>query len=118
MVGLFFFLLELMLVPFKPKLRLAAENAGLQQQVTILQREVRGRVLPTSGDRLFFVQLYRWFPSILGALSIIKPDTVLRWHRDGFRRYWRWKSRNLGGRPPVSAELRGLIRQMSQENPL
>jgi hypothetical protein len=63
----------------------------------ILQRKVRGRVVLTNRDRLFFVQLYRWFPSILRVMSAVQPDTLLRWHRGGFRGYWRWKSRELGG---------------------
>jgi hypothetical protein len=62
------------------------------------------------------IQLYRWFPSILKAVMIIRPETVVRWHRAGFRRYWRWKSRNPGGRPRIDAGLRALIRQMSIEN--
>jgi len=66
----------------------------------------------------FLVQLYRWCPSILRALVIIEPETVVRWHRAGFRCYWRWKSRLRGGRPQISAELRALIRRMSIENPL
>src|SRR5208337_1976520 len=69
-------------------------------------------------DRWFFVQLYRWFPSILDVLTIIRPETLVRWHRAGFRRYWHWKSRRRGGRPQVQSELRALIRQMSVENPL
>jgi hypothetical protein len=72
----------------------------------------------TNLDRWFFVQLYRWSPSILKVLTIIRPETLVRWHRTGFRRYWRWKSRRRGGRPPVETELRALIRQMSIENPL
>jgi hypothetical protein len=60
--------------------------------------------------------MYRWFPSILPVVMIIRPETLVRWHRAGFRRYWRWKSRRLGGRPPIEAELRALIRQMSTEN--
>jgi transposase InsO family protein len=67
---------------------------------------------------MFFIQLYRWFPSILSVLTIIRPETLVRWHRAGFRRYWRWKSRSLGGRPQIDTELRALIRQMSIENPL
>ena len=118
MIGLLFFLLRLLVLPFKPKLRLEAENAALRQQVSILQRKLRGRVQLTNGNRLFFLQLYRWFPSILKAMTIVQPDTLVRWHREGFRRYWRWKSRNLGGRPAISAELRALIRRMSLENPL
>jgi hypothetical protein len=84
----------------------------------VLQRKVRRRVQFTNSDRLFFIQLYRWFPSVLKAMTIIRPETLVRWHRAGFRRYWRWKSRNLGGRPQISADLRALIRRMSVENVL
>ena len=118
MIGLLIFLLRLLVLPFKPKLRLEAENAALKQQLSILQRKLHGRVELTNGNRLFFLQLYRWFPSILKAMTIIQPETLLRWHREGFRRYWRWKSRNCGGRPSISAELRALIRRMSLENKL
>jgi hypothetical protein len=79
-------------------------------------RRLRGRVQFTNNDRLFFIQLYRWFPSVLKAMTIMRPETVMRWQRAGFRRYWRWKSRNLGGRPKIAADLRALIRQMSIEN--
>jgi hypothetical protein len=78
----------------------------------------RRRVQFTNSDRLFFIQLYRRFPSVLKALTIIRPETLVRWHRAGFRRYWRWKSRNLGGRPRISTELRALIQRMSVENRL
>ena len=64
------------------------------------------------------MQLYRWFPSILHSLVLIRPETLIRWHRSGFRLYWRWKSRSRGGRPRIDAELRALIRQMSSDNPL
>jgi len=67
---------------------------------------------------LFLIQLYRWFPSVLKAITIIRPETLVRWHRAGFRRYWRWKSRSLGGRPQIDADLQGLIRRMSADNPL
>jgi transposase InsO family protein len=70
----------------------------------------------TNNDRWFFVQLYRWFPSILPVLMIIRPETLVRWHRAGFRRYLRWKSHRRGGRPQIETELRVLIRQMSTEN--
>jgi len=59
------------------------------------------------------VMLYRWFPSVLKAITIIRPETLVRWHRAGFRGYWRWKSRSLGGRPRIAADLRPLIRRMS-----
>ena len=98
MIALLVFLLRLLVLPSKANPQLEAENAALRQQVAILQRKVRGRVRLTNSDRLFFVLLYRWFPSILKTMTIIEPETLVRWHRAGFRRYWRWKSRNLGGR--------------------
>src|SRR6266481_1242794 len=92
MVALISFLLNVVASLFKSKSRLDAENAALRHQLIVLQRKVRGRVPFTNGDRLFFVQLYRWFPSVLKAMTIIRPETLVRWHRAGFRRYWRWKS--------------------------
>jgi hypothetical protein len=118
MVALLFFALAILASPFKSKRRLAAENVALRQQLTVLRRQVRGRVRLTNNDRLFFVQLYRWFPSTLKSITIVRPETLVRWHRAGFRCYWRWKSRSLGGRPQIEANLRALIRQMSVENPL
>jgi transposase InsO family protein len=79
---------------------------------------VRGRVRLTNSDRWFLVQLYRLFPSILQVLTIIRPETLVRWHRAGFRCYWRWKSCSRGGRPQIEPDLRALIRRMSIENPL
>jgi hypothetical protein len=118
MISLFCFFLALFASPFKSKSRLEAENAALRHQLIILRRKVRSRVQLTNGDRLFFIQLYRWFPSTLKAITIIRPQTLVRWHRAGFRRYWRWKSRSLGGRPQIDADLRALIRRMSVDNPL
>src|SRR5437879_6298587 len=118
MVALLCFFLTLFASPFKSKGRLEAENAALRHQLNVLQRKVRGRVQLTNGDRLFLMQLYRWFPSVLKAITIIRPETLVRWHRAGFRRYWRWKSRSLGGRPQIDADLQGLIRPMSAEQPL
>jgi hypothetical protein len=83
-----------------------------------LRRKVRGRVRLTDGDLLFFIQLYRWFPTILNAITIVRPETLVRWHRAGFRRYWRWKSHSLGGRPQIDGDLRALIQRMSVDNPL
>src|SRR5260221_140648 len=118
MIGLLCFFLAVVGLPFKSKLRLEAENAVLRHQLIVLRRRLHGRVRLTNHDRCFFVQLYRWFPAILQVLAIIRPETLLRWHRAGFRGYWRWKSRPRGGRPQIDTELRGLIRRMSVENPL
>jgi transposase InsO family protein len=110
-IGLLWFILAILVSPFRSVARLC-------QQLIILRRKCRGRVRPTNGERLFFVQLYRWFPSILQVLEIIRPETLVRWHRAGFRSYWRWKSRGRGGRPQIDAALRALIREMSVDNPL
>ena len=99
-------------------MRLEAENAVLRHQLMVLRRRLHGRVRLTNHDRWFFIQLYRWFPSILQVLPIIRPETLVRWHRAGFRRYWRWKSNERGGRPRIESELRAMIRQMSTENQL
>src|SRR6267142_5006595 len=116
MVVLICFVPAVLASPFKSKSRLEAENAALRHQLIVLRRRVRGRAQLANSDRWFFVQVYRWFPSILQVLTIIRPETLVRWHRAGFRRYWRWKSQRRGGRPQIDAELRGLIRQMSMEN--
>src|SRR5207247_6687890 len=83
MIALICFVLTLFALPFKSKSRLEAENAALRHQVIVLQRRVSGRVQLTNGDRLFLVMLYRWFPSVLKAITIIRPETLVRWHRAG-----------------------------------
>jgi transposase InsO family protein len=103
---------------FKSRAELEAEMLVLRQQVNVLRRRVPKRPVLTNTDRLLFVWLYRWFPSTVSALAIIRPETVIRWHRLGFRAYWRWRSGNRVGRPKISAELRALIREMSQANSL
>jgi transposase InsO family protein len=118
MIALLCFVLTVLVSPFRSKSRLEAENAALRHQVVVLRRMVHRRVPLTNSDRLFFIQLYRWFPSVLKVITGIRPETLVRWHRGGFRRYWRWKSRSFGGRPQIDTELRALIRQMSIENPL
>jgi len=118
MIGLLCFVLAVLASPFKSKVRLEAENAVLRHQLNVLRRSLHGRGRLTNHDRLFLTQLYRWFPSILKALTIIRPETLVRWHRAGFRCYWRWKSRPQGGRPQIDPEVRVLIRRMSMENPL
>jgi hypothetical protein len=104
--------------PFRSKLRLEAENAVLRHQLIVLRRMLHGRVRLTNHDRGFFIQPYRWFPAMPEVLTIIPPETLVRWHRAGFRCYWRWKSNSRRGRPPIEAKLRALIRQMSTENSL
>jgi len=118
MIALIWFVLAVLASPFKSKSRLEAENVVLRHQLIVLRRQLKGRARLTSNDRWFFVQMYRCFPLILKVVTIVQPETLVRWHRAGFRRYWRWKSRPRGGRPRIEIELRALIRQMSTENQL
>src|SRR6202049_2073157 len=118
MIALFYFVVAVLASPFKPKSRLEVENAVLRHQLIVLRRKERGRARLTNTDRWFFVLLYRCFPSILKVVTIVQPETLVSWHRAGFRRYWRWKSRRRGGRPRIEIQLRALIRQMSMENSL
>jgi type II secretory pathway pseudopilin PulG len=103
MIALLGFVLAVLAAPFKSKSRLEAENAALRHQLIVLRRKLQGRVRLTNNDRWFLIQLYRWFPSILQVLTIVQPETLVRWHRAGFRYYWRWKSRPRGGRPHAEA---------------
>jgi hypothetical protein len=98
MIGLFSLFLALLTAPFKSKSRLEAENAALRHQLIVLRRKMKGRVRLTNNDRWFLIQLYRWFPSILNVLTIIRTETLMRWHRAGFRCYCVGSSRPLGGR--------------------
>src|SRR5260221_4294931 len=116
MIGLFCFVLAVLASPFKSKLRLEAEKAVLRHQLIVLRRRLQGRVRLTNHDRWFFIQLYRWFPSVLQVFTIIRPETLVRWHRAGFRCYWRCKSRTLRGRPPIETDLSVLLRRWSMEN--
>jgi hypothetical protein len=118
MIALIRLLLGLLAAPFRYKPALEAENAALRQQIIVLRRKLRGRVKLSNADRLIFVWLYRLFPSITRAMLIIRPDTLVRWHRVGFRCYWRWRSRGRIGRPRIDRELRALIQRMSEENQL
>jgi hypothetical protein len=118
MFALICFALAILASPFKSKSRLEAENAVLRHQLIVLRRQLRGRARLTNNDRWFFIRLYRWFPPILEVFTVIRPESLVRWHRAGFRCYWRWKSRPRGGRPLIAADLRTLIRRMSVENPL
>src|SRR5262245_34871449 len=103
---------------FRPRAALEAEILVLRHQLNILRRKSPKRVALSSIDRLVLVGLYWLAPGVLDALKIIRPETVIRWHRAGFRAYWHWKSRPLGGRPATPADIRRLIREMSVANPL
>ena len=118
MLALLCFGFAILALPFKSKIRLEAENTALRHQLIVLRRQGRGRVRFRKKDRLLLIQLYRWFPSILKVFTIARPGTLIRWHRAGFRYYWRWKSRSRGGRPQIETDLRALIRRMSIENTL
>ena len=115
------FLIQLLLAirsRFTSRARLEAENLILRQQLVILRRKFPRRVRLWNIDRLLMVWLYRLYPSLLAAIIIVQPETVIRWHRRGFRAYWHWKSRHAGGRPRIDSEIRALIRRMGRENPL
>jgi len=100
------------------RVRLEAEILILRQQVNVLRRTSPKRFAFRTLDRLVFVGLCRLVPGIVDALAIVRPESVVRWHRAGFRSFWRWKSRRRGGRPRVPLEIRQLIRAMSMANPL
>jgi hypothetical protein len=103
---------------FRSRAAIEAEILTLRQQIIVLRRTAPRKQSFGAIDRLVFVGLYRLFPCVLDALAIVRPATVIKWHRAGFRLYCRWKSRPRGGRPPVPLEIRRLIREMSIANPL
>jgi hypothetical protein len=96
---------------------LELELIALRHQVTVLRRQRPGRPQLSSLDRLLWVWLYRIWPQVIDAMVLVKPATVVQWHRKGLRLYWRWRSRRPG-RPKISTEIRDLIRRMSKANPL
>ena len=102
---------------FRSRASLQAEILVPRHQLNVLRRKSPQRITPSGIDRLVFAGLYALVPSVLDAPQIVKPDTVIRWHRAGFRAYWRWKSGPRGGRPGTAAEIRQLIRVMSIANP-
>jgi hypothetical protein len=104
--------------PLRSRATLEAEILVLRPQINAPRRAGPRRLPFSLIDRLILGRVCRLFPKIYDALAIVRPDTVIRWHRAGFRSYWRWKSRCRCGRPTVPLEIRGLIRQMSIANPL
>jgi hypothetical protein len=103
---------------FKSRRRLEVENLFLRHQLNVALRRAPRRLRLRGSDRILLVWMTRLWPSLLGLAQIVQPDTILRWHRAGFRAYWRWKSQGRPGRPRIERELRDLIRRMSKENPL
>ena len=118
MIGLLILLRSILAFWFRSRIQLEAEILMLRHQINILRRKAPRRVRLESLDRLILVTIYRLAPATASALAIVKPATVIRLHRLGFRAYWRRKSRSRSGRPTASTEVRHLIRQMSLDNPL
>ena len=103
---------------FKSRCRLEAENLLLRHQLTIALRRAPPRLRLLGSDRALLIWMTRLWPSLLGAVQVVEPETILRWHRAGFKMFWRWKSCNRAGRPRIDRGLRDLIRRMSRENTL
>ena len=103
---------------FRSRASLEAEILTLRHQLNVLRRKSPKRLAFSNVDRLIFAGLYQIAPRVADALMIMEPETVIGWHRAGFRLFWRWKSRCRGGRPKVALEIRQLIRNMSLANPL
>ena len=103
---------------FKSHSRLEAENLVLRHQLNLALRQKPFRIRLRVTDRALLVWMVRLWPNLLDAVQLVQPETILRWHRAGFRMYWRWTSRHRAGRPKIDRELRELIRRMSTENSL
>ena len=117
MIAILYSLLLTVRGSLRRRATLQAEILALRHQLLVLQRSKRQRLRLTSGDRLFWVWLSDLWTGWRSALLIVKPETVVAWHRMGFRLYWRWKSRNRNGRPSITPDVRDLIRRMSRANP-
>ena len=119
MYNLLLVLLTALSTLFKNSITLRIENLALRQQLGVLRRSAAKRLKLTAADRLFWVWLSRVWADWRSALTIVKPETLIAWHRKGFRLFWRWKIRHgKPGRPTASREGRDLIRTMSRANPL
>jgi putative transposase len=114
LVSALFLLIRSLIVP---RTSLVAENLALRQQLAVLNRKIHRPQLHRR-DRFFCVTLSRFWKNWREVLIIVKPETVIRWHRQGFKLYWRWKSKAPVGRPKIDKEIRELIRKMSRENPV
>ena len=116
MLHLLYALLATARSSLRPQRELALENLALRQQLAVVQRKTK-RPRLTKADRAFWVALSRLWPDWQNSLLVVKPQTVIGWHRKGFKLYWTWKSWHGTGRPPIDAEIRTLIRRIARENP-
>ena len=117
MLELFNLLRWILLDLFRSRSALEGEVIALRHQLNVLRRSTPKRPALKAFDRFILVLLYRLAPTVLDAVTIVRPETIVRWHRAGFRTFWRWKSRRRPGRPKVALEVRQLIRGMSSANP-
>jgi putative transposase len=117
MVSILFALISIFAFRFRSRASLEFELIAVRHQLTVLRRQRPGRPQLSSLDRLLWVWLYRIWPQVIDAMVLVKPATVVQWHRKGFRLHWRWRSRRPG-RPKIGTEIRALIRRMSKANPL
>jgi hypothetical protein len=101
---------------FKSRRRVEAENLFLRHQLNIALRQAPPRLRLRGSDRALLVWMTRLWPSLIGVAQVVQPETILRWHRAGWKAFWRWKSRKRAGRPKIDRGLRDLIRRMSKEN--
>ncbi len=118
MIHILRLILTQMVLSLRSRAELQVENLALRHQIEILKRTAPKRARLTKTDRLIFTWLLRVWPKSAQLVRIVHPKTLVRWHREGFRVYWRWKSRRRGGRPRAPTEIRALIRQLSAQNPL
>src|SRR3981189_2731086 len=118
MIGFLILLLRVVISPFKTRARLESRICLPQHKLNVLRRRAPSKPKLTVADRMIFVWLYRLFPSVNSAITIVQSKNLIRWPRAGFRLHWRWKSRSQGGRPKVSMEIRRLIREISLANRL
>ena len=118
MSSLFVALFTLLASTFRPRAALQAEILALRHQLAVFQKNAPRRLRLQGADRFLWVLLSRWWPGWRRSLQIVRRDTVIAWHRRAFAWYWTRKSRRRPGRPNVAAEIRTLIRNMSQANPL
>src|SRR6266581_7693731 len=115
MIAIAFLFVRVVWDCFRSRQRLEAEILVLRHQLNVLQQRAPRRLHLRWVDRALFIWLYRRCPSIFDAITIVRPETIVRWHRMGFSAYWRCKSRPLGGRPWIAKDVRDLIRRMSIE---